>query len=307
MTVNIFKKLILWVVAPLTVLLIRQRRSPWLRQTAWTTIAKPHLSWREYAKWSTPCFGARLYGRANDSIQGRILFFGVWEPALTAFLTRRLTPGDIFVDVGANIGYYSLLGAGLVKPNGRVIAIEASPSIFRDLRGNIGINKCDNISAIHAAVMGAAGTVSIYRGPHGNIGSTSTRASREFAFEAEVRADSLTALIGDDLFRAKAVKIDVEGAEGPILNSILNVAGKLNPNLEIIVEVTPAEVAEFGMTIAEIFERFRDAGFYPYGLDSSYDDREYLDTRPPLRPSRLRKLPTELSDVVFSRVEAEEL
>lgn len=60
----------------------------------------------------------------TDIIQRYLYLFGTWEPHLTAWIHQRLTPGATFIDVGANIGYYSLLAAHLVGPTGRVVAVE---------------------------------------------------------------------------------------------------------------------------------------------------------------------------------------
>jgi hypothetical protein len=61
--------------------------------------------------------------RLPDVIQNYVYLFGTWEPDLTAFMRRRLRPGDTFIDVGANIGYLSTLGSKLVGPHGVVVAI----------------------------------------------------------------------------------------------------------------------------------------------------------------------------------------
>ena len=66
-------------------------------------------------------------------------------------LERFLEPGDVFIDVGANIGYYSLLASGLVGRAGRVFSIEAHPAIHTQLLRNVQMAPTNNISAIHAA------------------------------------------------------------------------------------------------------------------------------------------------------------
>lgn len=67
----------------------------------------------------------------SDVIQRYLYLFGVWEPHLTAFISGRLTPKDTFVDVGANIGYYSVLASRLVGPAGHVVAVEPSPTSIK--------------------------------------------------------------------------------------------------------------------------------------------------------------------------------
>src|SRR5678815_1717828 len=61
-------------------------------------------------------FGARMACDPHDLIQGMILYFGVWEPDVSRVIERTLSPGDVFVDVGANIGYDTLLASSRVGP-----------------------------------------------------------------------------------------------------------------------------------------------------------------------------------------------
>ena len=68
---------------------------------------------------ATTQFGARMHVRFPDTIQSYVYFFGVWEPAITAYLTRALATGDVVIDIGANIGYDTLLASHLVGPKGR--------------------------------------------------------------------------------------------------------------------------------------------------------------------------------------------
>ena len=78
-------------------------------------------------------------------IQRGIYFCGVWEPAITSFVRQTLQAGDVFVDIGANIGYYSCLAAKLTGSTGRVHAIEASPTICTILEENLRINQAIHI------------------------------------------------------------------------------------------------------------------------------------------------------------------
>ena len=70
---------------------------------------------------------ATTYCDPRDLIQRMILHFGVWEPDVSRVIEQSLAPGDVFVDIGANIGYDTLLASSRVGPTGRVVSIEASP------------------------------------------------------------------------------------------------------------------------------------------------------------------------------------
>ncbi len=231
-------------------------------------------------------YGAKFHCRLSDLVQGRIFAFGIWEPNLTRFIEKRMRPGDTFVDVGANIGYFSLLAASLVGPKGKVVSIEASPSIFEMLNDHLRFNHVRNVHTINAAAAAGPGTLSLYRGPDDNLGRTSLLASRGLSLEATVVADRLSTLAGDDLRRARLIKIDVEGAEPPILLDLLSVADSLRRDVEIVVEITPEDMQQFGITTAEIFERYKAAGFNAYLLENSYLDGAYVERHVPQPPAQ---------------------
>jgi len=89
---------------------------------------------------------------------------------------RRLAPGDAFVDVGANIGYFSLLASKLVGESGLVVAIEPSPTIFAVLESNLARNRAHNVRAVCVAASASTGMLRLFRGPDSNIGRTTVLA-----------------------------------------------------------------------------------------------------------------------------------
>lgn len=252
-------------------------------------------------------WGSRFNCDLRDLVQSRIYYFAVWEPNLTALLSHRLGPGDVFVDVGANIGYFSLLAARLVGPQGGVVAIDASPRIFALLDEHVRANGATNVRTVNAAVSDKEGTLSVYAGPANNSGMTSTVADRGGSFEAEVRAAPLHALLREDeLRRVRFVKIDVEGAELPILLDILAHLHLYRRDVEIAVELSPESLVSAGIPAHELLARFEAQGFNWYVLDNDYSLPSYFDSRP--RPAlRGRSVPTEQVDIVLSRFDGETL
>ena len=137
---------------PATRMLVRWLPFPNVVNTLLTDVFTPYLSWRPFETMTTTRDGLRMRVRFPDKIQKHIYLFGVWEPSITRFVNNRLRPGDLFVDIGANVGYYALLAAKRVGPSGAVVAIEASPSIACRLRENIALNGFTNIEVVEAAV-----------------------------------------------------------------------------------------------------------------------------------------------------------
>jgi len=76
-----------------------------------------------------------------DVVNLFLYYFGGWEPAITQVVRQALKPGDVFLDVGANVGYYTLLASRLVGDTGRVIAVDASPSVYEILSRNVSRNR----------------------------------------------------------------------------------------------------------------------------------------------------------------------
>jgi Protein-L-isoaspartate(D-aspartate) O-methyltransferase (PCMT) len=110
--------------------------------------------------------GTRLEVDASDIVGSYIAYFGVWEPNLTSWLEGRLRPGDVFVDVGANVGYFTVLASRLVGESGRVVAIEPSPLANTVLRRNVSDNGGENVRVENVAVWDSSGEVVVFGASH---------------------------------------------------------------------------------------------------------------------------------------------
>src|SRR5262249_887460 len=122
------------------------------KRSIWNRIVERFFISRPHQFISSTTFGMKVSGDTRDFIQRFIYFFGMWEPCLTCWILEQLAPGDVFIDVGANIGYYSLLASKLVGEFGLVVAIEPSPTIFNTLKNNLALNKARNIRLVNMAV-----------------------------------------------------------------------------------------------------------------------------------------------------------
>ncbi|NBM17487.1 FkbM family methyltransferase [Streptomyces sp. GC420] len=256
-------------------------------------------------------FGARFAVETQDLIQRYIYLFGVWEPHMTHWLRRRLRPGDAFVDVGANIGYYSVLASQLVGHEGRVVAIEASPQFHQRLRQNARLNACDNVRAVNTAVSGSREMLTFVLASSKNMGANSIvpydgPAESTFEIEALPLAEVLSA---EEIETARVIKIDVEGAEGGVVRGLAPVLDRLRPDAEITVEVTPDRMRQLGESVEELLTTMRAHGFHTYRLTNEYAPESYPAAlhRPPAVPVRWRQPVTDESDLIFSRVDAETL
>lgn len=247
-----------------------------------------------------------------DMIQTYLALFGIWEPDVTAFVIRRLQKGDTVIDVGANVGYFTLLAAQRVQPSGRVVAIEASHEIFETLVHHVALNEfVDCVRTINVAASDTEGKLEVYRGPLHNRGLTSTRQHRGMKSDHIVSAKPLQQLLSDEELRAaRLIKIDVEGGEDAVLSGLVACVDRLNPEAEILVELSPIWWDDPDKTPHDVLRPLLDAGFRAYEIPNDYWPWRYLwpnSIKPPRRISRDLNRRTARLDLVLSRLDAEVL
>jgi len=249
--------------------------------------------------------GDRLICRFPDLIQMYIHVFGVWEPDLSAYIRDRLRPGDVFIDVGANIGAFALLASHRVGASGRVIAVEASPAIADVLDEHIGMNNAANVDVVRAAASDHEGTLTIFAGPAHNVGLTTTQAGRGLPAVADVPARPLHALLSDASMRAaRLVKIDVEGGEPAVLAGMAVFLDTASDDVEILVELSPLWWDDRSRSVDEVLRPFLDRGFHVYLIDNNYWPWRYLwpnDVRRPVRQQGALAGDVKRHDIVLSR------
>jgi len=259
---------------------------------------------------ATACYGAQFRCQLPDFIQTYLYLFGVWEPDMTDFIAGRLQDGDTFVDVGANIGYHTLLAAKQLKGNGRVVAIESSPKIYRLLQESLTENELtSSVRTVNQAAAEAVGTLQLYSGPDKNIGLSTTVSGRGLPSEGEIPAAPLADLLQPaEIETARLVKIDVEGAEVAVLRGMKEFLDQCPSQVEILVELSPAWWTDRSLTPHEVLQPLIDAGFHVYEITNNLWPWRYLWPAEVTRPRRVRSLPDKRVnrlDLVLSRVEAD--
>jgi FkbM family methyltransferase len=244
-------------------------------------------------------FGALMRCNPSDLIQSYVFHFGVWEPEISHLVGQILRPGDVFVDVGANVGYDTLLGSSLVGPQGQVISIEASPIAFARLKENIALNKSTNIRAVNVAVSDRVGTLELFDLQGANSGAATTLTGRGGKLIASVEALPLAQILTPaEMGRVRLIKIDVEGAEGTILSDLLDNIESFPASMDVIAELAVEDDIEASR---QVFNRMTQTGYYAYAIENDYDKGRYLSNRP-LSPLVLTDtLPLAQCDVLYTR------
>ncbi len=272
----------------------------------WSQLVRPCFAWHPRKFVASTRFGSLMVGNTQDVVQQCIYFFGIWEPAVTQWVSARLRPGDVFIDVGANIGYFSLLAAKSVGETGKVVAIEASPVIFSLLQHNLSLNQTHQVRAVNIAVADQPGKIALFHGTDYNSGETTTISGQGLDFHGEVDALPLTAILEpDELQRARLIKIDIEGGEWSAICGIFACLPDLSPVLEWIIEMHPAQLQALGRSGDDIVTLFASAGYHAYHLQNYALPVDCIDPLKPVRPVRFQRAIDEEMLVVFSKIDAD--
>jgi len=164
------------------------------------------------------CYGPlQGFKMSTDWERYRGYVYGSWEPMATQAILSYAKRGMCVFDIGAHLGYYSLLLAKCVGPAGRVVSFEAAPKNFSKLQRNILINKLDNVQLMNLAVFSKSGMIGMSVSPTDN-GSGDWSISRQLQGDSiQVQTISLDQFSEANHILPDFIKIDVEGAEYDVL------------------------------------------------------------------------------------------
>ncbi|WP_066632967.1 FkbM family methyltransferase [Desulfolucanica intricata] len=166
-------------------------------------------------------WGCKLIVPADDlSLMPEIVIKGVLELPLSAYLIKTVKPGNVLIDAGANIGYFTVLMGALCGPTGKVIAYEANPHLYSIIMDNLSINYLhDRVAVYNKAVYSKNTTINFYLSSRFLGNSSIYRHSEEYhkhyqdeIQKVEIEAESLDKLIGE-FTHIDIIKIDIEGGE----------------------------------------------------------------------------------------------
>ena len=226
---------------------------PWpLRQlTNWTI--------RQLLPKQIEIHGATVVLNPTDPVVSGALHFGVYEKAETRFFQSACRDGMTFLDVGANLGYYTALAARAVGPNGRVLAVEPDPDSFGYLEQTIAANAVGNVEAYPVAASDAPATLPLYISTN-NRGDNRLYASGEDRPQVEVAARPLDALLRENkIDTVDLIKIDVQGYEPKVIAGLRETI-TASPNLTLLTEFWPQGIEEAGGDANEFLQTLRELG-----------------------------------------------
>lgn len=207
-----------------------------------------------------------------DSAIGRHLFAGDFETAEIAFFRSELKPGNVVLDVGANGGLYTIIAARVIGPEGRVYAFEPGPEALALLRHNVEINQLTNVTIIEAAVSNKTGEASFGIASDSALSSlvNTDRADQkinEWSKVTTIRLDD--AVEKYEIPRVDFIKVDVEGAEGLVIDGCGDLLSRRNGPMGILFEAFDNNCSAFGYTVPELLTDLRMRGFELKGFEGS--------------------------------------
>lgn len=199
----------------------------------------------------------------RDTVIGPgIIYYGAWEPEKSELFKCLIKAGDGVVDIGANIGYFTVLFAAAVGPTGRVLAIEPDPENLKLLKENVRLNGLGaQVTVMRAAAGPRADKLQLYskggvtnRGDHRTFddGCAGERSRR-------VRMVSV-----DDCVRdwpaMQTIKLDIQGYEFFALQGMRRTLAD-NAGIALVTEFWPSEMRRAGSDAREFLDELRRLGF----------------------------------------------
>ncbi|MFZ0452107.1 MAG: FkbM family methyltransferase [Ignavibacteriaceae bacterium] len=194
----------------------------------------------------------------------------------------RLNEHNVFWDVGANIGFYSIVAAKIKDTNGKIFAFEPEPKTFSLLRKNIELNKMNNITSLSIALGDTDGDKLLYPSDTPNFGAHSFVQRTDYRVKKKgikININTADKLIDEMKIDVPDImKIDVEGAEILILRGMKRLL--MNKKLKtIFCEIHVNLLPLFGSSEEEVLEIFRKENFHIDYSQNRSNQNQYIFVR----------------------------
>jgi len=213
-----------------------------------------------------------LINSKDTGLAPPLIMHGIFSPAETEVIRSILKPSMVFVDIGANIGYFSLIAARVVGEKGMVYAFEPDNEHFQLLQKNIKKNGYTNITSVKKAVSDTTGVASFYL-KKDNLCAHSLIPNEK---DSVVEVETITL---DEYFKTNnnidVIKIDVEGAEPAVFRGMQKVIS-INKKIALITEFYPNALKRCGVSPETYLQSIIDSGFILYRIDEEKQKRPSL-------------------------------
>lgn len=211
--------------------------------------------------------GFKMYMDPTDALELRSN--KIFEKFEVELVKKEIGKGDIVLDIGANIGYYTLIFSEIVGKDGCVFAFEPDPKNFAILKKNIEINKIKNVILIQKAVSNTSKLQSLYLCDYNHAQHRiypSPRCTEKINVECTIIDEYLT---GIEFFnKINFVKMDVEGSEYDVIDGMKKTL-QSNPNLKMLCEFSPKQIRERGLQPEDILNQIISHNFKIYPITTA--------------------------------------
>lgn len=221
--------------------------------------------------------GHKMYFNHN---QVELFLKGEYEPEITDIFIKTIQKGDVVIDIGANIGYYTLIAARTVGGNGKVFAFEPDHTNYALLKRNIEINRYKNVIPIKKAVSNANTSAKFFLREDSTVSSL----LNDFDKYPSTGSTEVETIILDDFFKdkesiiskIKLIKMDIEGAEMLALLGMSQIIEK-NEKLAIISEFNPDFIKKSGYEPEEFISKLKRYGFKIEVIGQENEDVGFIE------------------------------
>jgi FkbM family methyltransferase len=241
------------------------RQSSWLRSLSY--LIKRWILRQPFVTAHLPEVNLRFKVKTEDIVGRHIYKYHAHEPEISRFLAEhlRFEPGDVVFDIGANIGWYSMLFGRMAPAGINIYSFEPDPLNFELLEHNIRQNQAHQVTAVQKALATEDGEQQLHRYDSNNLGRHSLLNLQE-GNSVAVQTTTLdnfwdTLQLGSRTPRF--IKIDIEGYELLALRSAEKVLRRCP---ELLCEYSPNFMRQGGLEPAELIDLLMGFGFTPYAI-----------------------------------------
>ena len=235
----------------------------------------------------------RLWVNLCESEGGNLYFGMKFEPYELGVVRKLVRPGDVFFDIGANVGFYSLMASQLVGGEGVVHAFEPASFAYEVLSKNIRLNRASNVVANRVAVGETGGEVELFVNRESGLSSLGQTGRGQVVGAEKVPSVSLDEYMDQhEISRVNFLKIDVEGYEGHVLRGARRLI-EYERDLAILCELAYKNFTPLGFSINGVIDWMRERVYEVWEVDRlrgmlvkletnriSYENNNFLFARP---------------------------
>lgn len=254
-------------------------------------LVQKHKEWERFenqkeAYLDIETFGGSVLRLYKDFGSSRKIYAYDSEKEEVGWIYRLLKQGDVFIDIGAHIGYFTVTAAAKVGEGGEVHSFEPTPRTFKKLEENVAINKFRHVRCNNLGLSDSEGTLTLNTHPQNEAYNTVGQINAEGVISFEIKTLPLDAYCESHNLtdRVSVIKIDVEGWETPVFSGASKLLSSKSAPL-ILLEFSYANQLAAGSSCQELAEMLTSFGYSLYTFHSGKNQFEPFVLTPNYRES----------------------